>query len=124
MITGDTIATARAIGREIGLLDSPDAIALTSAEFNALSETEVRARLPHIRILARALPLDKVKLVNLLQEQKQVVAMTGDGPNDASALKKADVGLHLKLSPQLVKGFLDVPSDTIHGVQLQCTLPE
>jgi P-type Ca2+ transporter type 2C len=98
MITGDTIATARAIGREIGLVDSPDSLAMTSAEFNALSEDEMRAKLPHLRILARALPKDKYKLVGLLQEQKQVVAMTGDGTNDASALKRADVGLAMGIS--------------------------
>lgn len=98
MITGDTIATARAIGREIGLLDSPESIALTSAEFNALSDEELKAKLPNIRVLARALPMDKFKLVGLLQEQKQVVAMTGDGTNDASALKRADVGLAMGIS--------------------------
>jgi Ca2+-transporting ATPase len=98
MITGDTLATARAIGRDIGLLDAPDAITLTSTEFNALSDAEVRARLSSIRIIARALPLDKVKLVGLLQERKQVVAMTGDGTNDASALKRADVGLAMGIS--------------------------
>jgi Ca2+-transporting ATPase len=98
MITGDTIATARAIGREIGLIDSPDSIALTSAEFNALTDDEVKEKLPHIRILARALPKDKFRLVGLLQEQKHVVAMTGDGTNDAPALKRADVGLSMGIA--------------------------
>ena len=98
MITGDTVETARAIGREIGLLDSAAALALTSAEFNALSDDELKAQMPHLRILARALPKDKYRLVGLLQEQRQVVAMTGDGTNDAPALKRADVGLAMGIS--------------------------
>ena len=93
MITGDNVETARAIGREIGMLDSPAALVLTSDEFNALSDDELKARLPNLRILARARPLDKYRMVKLLQEQNHVVAMTGDGTNDAPSLKKADVGL-------------------------------
>ncbi len=98
MITGDTIETARAIGREIGLLDSPDAIAMTHDEFKKLSDEELSERLPRLRVLARALPADKYRMVTLLQAQNHVVAMTGDGTNDAPALKKADVGLAMGLS--------------------------
>ncbi|AWM38602.1 Calcium-transporting ATPase [Gemmata obscuriglobus] len=98
MITGDTLETARAIGREIGLLDAPDAIAMSHAEFDKLSDEELSARLPRLRILARALPGDKYRLVRLLQAQKHVVAMTGDGTNDAPALKRADVGLAMGIS--------------------------
>ncbi len=98
MITGDTIETARAIGREIGLLDAPGSLALTSAEFNALSDDELKAKLPDLRILARARPLDKYRMVKLLQELNHVVAMTGDGTNDAPSLKKADVGLAMGIS--------------------------
>jgi Ca2+-transporting ATPase len=98
MITGDTVATARAIGREIGLLDSPESLAWTSADFNALTDDEVKSKLPHLRILARALPKDKFRLVGLLQDQKHVVAMTGDGTNDAPALKRADVGLAMGIA--------------------------
>jgi Ca2+-transporting ATPase len=93
MITGDNVETARAIGAEIGLLDGPDALMLTSPEFNALSDDAVKERMPRLRILARARPLDKFRMVKLLQEQAEVVAVTGDGTNDAPALKKADVGL-------------------------------
>lgn len=98
MITGDNIETAKAIGREIGLLDDPQAIALTSPEFNQLSDDEVRDRLPRITILARAKPLDKFRMVRLLQDLNHVVAVTGDGTNDAPALKKADVGLAMGIA--------------------------
>ena len=98
MITGDNPETARAIAREVGLLDSPGAQLLTSAEFNALSDDELKARMKTLRVLARAKPLDKYRLVTLLQEQGEVVAMTGDGTNDAPGLKKADVGLAMGIA--------------------------
>src|SRR5262249_13273628 len=93
IITGDNEETARAIGLEGGLLDEPASLVLTSEKFNAWDDAEVKERLPHIRILARARPLDKYRMVKLLQECKHVVAVTGDGTNDAPALKRADVGL-------------------------------
>jgi len=98
MITGDNIETARAIAGEIGLLDGHDAIVMTSAEFNELTDDDAKAKLPQVRVLARARPLDKYRMVRLLQEQKHVVAVTGDGTNDAPALKKADVGLAMGLA--------------------------
>lgn len=98
MITGDNIETARAIGREVGLLDSPGSLAMTSDEFESLPDDELKAKLPHLRILARARPLDKYRMVRLLQEQQHVVAMTGDGTNDAPSLKKADVGLAMGIA--------------------------
>jgi Ca2+-transporting ATPase len=93
MVTGDNVETARAIGAEIGLLDTPGALVLTSAEFNARTDEQLKEEMSRLRILARAKPLDKFRLVKLLQEQNEVVAVTGDGTNDAPALKKADVGL-------------------------------
>jgi Ca2+-transporting ATPase len=93
MITGDNVETARAIGAEVGLLDRPDALVLTSQELAALDDDELKDRLPRLRVLARARPLDKFRIVKALQELNEVVAVTGDGTNDAPALKKADVGL-------------------------------
>src|SRR5437762_904355 len=93
MITGDNVETARAIGSDIGLLDDPQALVLTSQQFNERTDEQVKAELPRLRILARARPLDKFRMVKLLQDGKEVVAVTGDGTNDAPALKKADVGL-------------------------------
>ena len=98
MITGDNVETARAIGRDVGLLDSPDSLVMVSKEFNALSDDELKLKLPQLHILARATPLDKYRLVKLLQEQNHVVAMTGDGTNDAPSLKKADVGLAMGIA--------------------------
>lgn len=98
MITGDNIETARAIGREIGLLDRPSAIAMTHDEFEKIFDEELKDKLPDLRILARARPLDKYRIVKLLQEQHHVVAMTGDGTNDAPSLKKADVGLAMGIA--------------------------
>src|SRR6202040_1883479 len=68
-------------------------IVMTSDEFTRLTDEQLKDRLPHLRILARARPLDKFRMVKMLQEQGEVVAVTGDGTNDAPALKKADVGL-------------------------------
>jgi Ca2+-transporting ATPase len=93
MITGDNEETARAIGAEIGLLDAPNALVTTSQKFNGWGDPYLKQQLPRLRILARARPLDKYRMVKALQEQNEVVAVTGDGTNDAPALKKADVGL-------------------------------
>jgi Ca2+-transporting ATPase len=98
MVTGDNIETARSIAAEIGLLHEPDALAITSIEFNAMTDEQVSAQLPRIKVLARARPLDKLRLVELLQAQQHVVAVTGDGTNDAPALRKADVGLAMGIA--------------------------
>jgi Ca2+-transporting ATPase len=124
MITGDSVETARAIAYDIGLIqrrdapiDTDDAVIYTSPRFNELhaelkalkdrddlSPSEIQKRdalsdrLAGLRVLARARPLDKYKMVELLQDRQQVVAVTGDGTNDAPALKKADVGLAMGIA--------------------------
>jgi len=94
MITGDHAVTAAAIGRELGI----EGKALTGAEFAAKSDEELLEELPDIGVVARVAPEDKIRLVRLLQEQENIVAMTGDGVNDAPALKKADIGVAMGIT--------------------------
>ena len=91
MITGDRAETAAAIAREAGLLTSGGVI-LTSRELAAMSDKEIKMLLPKLQVVARALPSDKSRLVKIAQKMNMVVGMTGDGVNDAPALKLADVG--------------------------------
>ena len=103
MITGDRKETAQAIAKEAGLLEIDDAIVITSTELNEMSDDEVKAKLPKFRVIARALPTDKSRLVRLAQELNLVVGMTGDGVNDSPALKKADVGFAMGGGTEVAK---------------------
>jgi calcium-translocating P-type ATPase len=94
MVTGDNIHTALHIAQECGIL-VPDALAIEGPQFASMSDEEIIAKLPNLRVLARSAPCDKQKLVELLQSQGEIVAVTGDGTNDAPALKKANVGLSM-----------------------------
>ena len=94
MITGDHAVTAAAIGHELGI----EGKALTGAEFAAMSDDQLMKELPDIGVVARVSPEDKIRLVDLLQRQQNVVAMTGDGVNDAPALKKADIGVAMGIT--------------------------
>ena len=97
IVTGDTPGTAKEIGRQIGLWTDSDTDLniLTGTEFAAMNEEELQQRIPGMKILARARPNDKERLVRMLKAQGQVVAVTGDGTNDAPALNAADVGLSM-----------------------------
>ncbi len=109
MITGDNKETACAIAGNAGLLkgDGPASV-LTSAELNELSDREVKQLLPSLRVVARALPTDKSRLVRLSQELGYVAGMTGDGINDAPALKMADVGFAMGDGTEVAKEAGDI----------------
>lgn len=108
MITGDRRETAVAIAREAGLLQHPEEIVWTSDELAKLTDEEVKLHLPQLRVVARALPLDKLRLVRLAQELNLVVGMTGDGVNDSPALKKADVGFAMGSGTEVAKEAGDI----------------
>ncbi len=96
VVTGDVAATAEQIGMEIGLFDDGETpYSLSGQEFAAMSDLEAQEAIKSLRILSRARPEDKARLVGLLQKNNEVVAVTGDGTNDALALKQAQVGLSM-----------------------------
>lgn len=103
MITGDRLETAVAIARDAGLIANASDRAVTSAELNQMSDAEVKAIIPQLRVIARALPTDKSRMVRLCQEMNMVVGMTGDGVNDSPALKRADVGFAMGSGTEAAK---------------------
>lgn len=110
IVTGDTPATAREIGRQIGLwkdTDSDDAI-ITGTEFAELTDDELDKRVQKLKIISRARPMDKKRLVESLQRLNEVVAVTGDGTNDAPALKAAHVGLSMGDGTSVAKEASDI----------------
>ncbi|GAX73955.1 hypothetical protein CEUSTIGMA_g1405.t1 [Chlamydomonas eustigma] len=98
MVTGDNIHTARHIATECGILYEGDHLCMEGPEFRAMNRRDLIFMLPNIRVLARSSPADKLELVRLLKEQGEVVAVTGDGTNDAPALKESDVGLAMGIA--------------------------
>lgn len=109
MVTGDRKETAVAIAKEAGLLKHNTDVALTSAELAELSDDELKKVLPNLRVVSRALPTDKSRLVRCAQELNQlVVGMTGDGVNDSPALKKADVGFAMGSGTEVAKEAGDI----------------
>ncbi len=103
MITGDRLETAVAIAKDAGLLRGSGDKALSSAQLNEMSDDEVKKIIPNIRVIARALPTDKSRMVRLCQEMNLVVGMTGDGVNDSPALKRADVGFAMGSGTEAAK---------------------
>ncbi len=108
MVTGDRKETAVAIAREAGLYSGGDDVALTSAELAEMSDDALKKALPHLRVVSRALPADKSRLVRVAQELDYVVGMTGDGVNDSPALKKADVGFAMGSGTEVAKEAGDI----------------
>ena len=110
IVTGDTPGTAKEIARQIRLWDDScsDINHITGVEFAAMNDAELLERIPHLRVISRARPLDKARLVNLLQQRGEVVAVTGDGTNDAPALKAAQVGLSMGDGTSVAKEASDI----------------
>lgn len=108
MITGDRRETAVAIAKDAGLLQRPNELVWTSAELAEMSDEQVKLELHKLRVVARALPMDKSRLVRLAQEMNLVVGMTGDGVNDSPALKKADVGFAMGSGTEVAKEAGDI----------------
>ena len=110
IVTGDTPATAREIGRQIGLWTTADSDRniMTGPEFAALNDEQLLQRVPELKIIARARPMDKKRLVETLQRLNQVVAVTGDGTNDAPALRAAHVGLSMGDGTSVAKEASDI----------------
>lgn len=107
MITGDRAETAEAIAKEAGIMCKGDVI-LTSEELGSMTDDEVMRIMPDLRVVARALPSDKSRLVRLAQEMNYVVGMTGDGVNDAPALKLADVGFAMGGGTEAASAAADI----------------
>ena len=126
IVTGDTAATAMEIARQCGILSPltslPSPLTITGAEFAALSDEEALERIKELKVMSRARPTDKQRLVSLLQQRGEVVAVTGDGTNDAPALNRAHVGLSLGSGTSVAKQASDITliddsfSSIVHAV--------
>lgn len=108
MITGDRKETAVAIAKDAGLLKEPTDIAWSSDDLGKMSDAAISEQLLNLRVVARALPMDKSRLVRIAQERGLVVGMTGDGVNDSPALKKADVGFAMGSGTEVAKEAGDI----------------
>ena len=108
MVTGDVLATARAIAKEAGLITKQTDICITHDELNQMSDDELIKILPNLKVVARAVPSDKERLVEVSRRIGEVVGMTGDGVNDAAALHKADVGFAMGSGTEVAKEAGDI----------------
>lgn len=118
MLTGDRQGTARAIAREAGLISQNNDLVLESADMAALSDEELKQRLPDLKVVSRCIPQDKSRLVRVAQEMGLVVGMTGDGVNDSPALSSADIGFGLGSGTEVAKEASDIVilDDNIHSI--------
>ena len=119
MVTGDRKETAVVIAKEASLLTNEKDVALTSAEMAEKSDDELKALLPRLKVVSRALPTDKSRLVRVAQELDYVVGMTGDGVNDSPALKKADVGFAMGSGTEVAKeaGDITIMDDNFSSIE-------
>ncbi len=119
MITGDRLETAVAIAEDAGLISSKSDLALTSSQLAEMSDDDIKAVIKDIRVIARALPTDKSRMVRICQEMNQVVGMTGDGVNDSPALKRADVGFAMGSGTEAAKeaGEIIVLDDNFKSIK-------
>lgn len=108
MITGDSKQTALCIAKEVGLLQSDSDIILDSEAFSKLTDEQIIEIYPKLKVIARSMPQDKSRLVSVLKSKDLVVGMTGDGVNDAPALKKADVGFAMGSGTEVAKEASDI----------------
>lgn len=109
MITGDRKETAMAIAKDAGLLDNGDeALAFTSAELADMTDDEIKAVMSRIRVIARAIPTDKSRMVKICQDMGLVTGMVGDGVNDSAALRRADVGFGMDSGTAVAKAASDI----------------
>jgi len=118
MITGDRRGTAAAIADEVGLLSDEKDIILVSSELNNHTDDELKKMLPDLKVIARALPTDKSRLVRISKSLEKVVGMTGDGVNDSAALKQADVGMAMGSGSEVSKeaGDIVILDDNFHSI--------
>lgn len=119
MITGDRLETAVAIAEDAGLLKDTDDIALTSAQLAKMTDDQIKEKIGNIKVIARALPTDKSRMVRICQEMNLVVGMTGDGVNDSPALKRADVGFAMGSGTEVAKeaGEIVVLDDNFKSIK-------
>lgn len=108
MITGDALETAISIAKECGVINKSTDLVLTSEEFNKLDDETLKKKIKNLKVVARALPTDKSRLVKVIEEMNLIVGMTGDGVNDAPALKKANVGFAMGSGSEVAKEASDI----------------
>ena len=108
MVTGDRKETAVAIAKEAGIVTGENDLVLTHDELSALSDQELKQQLPHLKVVSRALPMDKKRLIEAAQDLDMVAGMTGDGVNDSPALKSADVGFSMGDGTEVAREASDI----------------